>query len=133
MSVTINARITATMLGIEDHGILTGMLYLDYGGGFQSFGGYSFDEPIFDPPGEGTSSVRGEFKGRRGCAFGMEWIRRFLDTLRLEKWEALPGTYVRVRREDEFGGTIEAIGHITEDRWFDPKTIAKEFFPKARL
>ena len=35
-----NAIITGTYLGIEDHGILTFWLYLDYGGSGQGFGGY---------------------------------------------------------------------------------------------
>ena len=38
-----NAIITGTYLGIEDHGILTFWLYLDYGGSGQGFGGYQLD------------------------------------------------------------------------------------------
>ena len=39
-----NARIRSTMLGREDHGILTFMIDLEYGGGGQGFGGYGLDE-----------------------------------------------------------------------------------------
>ena len=40
-----NARITSTMLGIEDHGILTCMLHLQQEGCGQAFGGYRLDAP----------------------------------------------------------------------------------------
>ena len=35
-----NAVIQSTMLGYEDHGILTCFLHLDYSGAGQGFGGY---------------------------------------------------------------------------------------------
>ena len=125
MSVIINAKIESTMLGVEDHGILSCMIHLSWQGAGQGFGGYAFDEPVFGPGGR----ERGDFKGRRGCAFGAEFIRRLLDTLKVERWERLPGTYVRLRKTDNFGA-IDAIGHITDERWFDPKTLAAEFYPE---
>lgn len=38
------ARIRSTMLGYEDHGILTAWLDLDFGGSGQGAGGYGLDE-----------------------------------------------------------------------------------------
>ena len=104
-----NATITSTMLGTEDHGILTAMLMLAGDGWGIGFGGMSFDGPEHD--------AAGKFIGRRGSAFGMEWIRGLLDTLEVERWEQLPGKLVRVETEG-WGGKAIAIGHPIKDRWF---------------
>lgn len=131
MSVIVNARITGTMLGVEDHGILSSMVSLDYGGTCQGFGGYAFDEPVFvKTSADVTSGSRGDFKGRRGCAFGMEFIRRFLEVVGVDKWEDLKGRHVRVRKTDEWGA-IEAIGNIIKDDWFDPSAMAKQMCQKV--
>lgn len=103
-----NAKITGTMLGIEDHGILSAMLYLDYGGAGQGFGGYAMD--TWD---EG-------FRRRVGAAFGAEFILRVLHTVGVERWEHLKGQHVRVRADHS---KVYAIGHIIEDRWFNPREI----------
>lgn len=113
----VNARIDSTMLGVEDHGIMTAMIGLDYGGSHQSFGGYGMDEPIKE---------NGEFKGRRGTAYGCEFIRRVLEVVGVERWEDLKGRHVRVKRPKGLGGTIIAIGNIIKDQWFDPKELASE-------
>lgn len=76
-----------------------------------------------------------------GCSFGgyylggdacYDWIMQIMDVLEL--WEfcdkTLIGRNVRVRFSDHGrpGSTIEAIGHIIEDKWFCPK----EFFDTKR-
>lgn len=99
-----NAKIKSTMLGIEDHGILTAMITVDFGGSQQGFGGWAFDK--YDG------------KTRVGTAWGMEWIRRLLETIGVEKWEDLIGQVVRIRSTD---GLISSIGHIIEEKWFTPK------------
>ena len=109
-----NAIIKSTMLGYEDHGILTAFVTLDYGGSGQGFGGRAFDEPIKDP-------LTNDFISRRGVAYGMEWIARVLNTVGVESWEKLPGTPVRVKMDI---GKVYAIGHYLEDKWFDPKELA---------
>lgn len=106
---TKNAVITGTMLGIEDHGIMSCMVFLDYGGGGQAFGGYSLDTPIKD--------AAGKFLRREGTAYGMEFIARVLRATGAESWEKLKGTHVRVRADY---GKVHAIGHIIKDQWFDP-------------
>jgi hypothetical protein len=114
---TRNAVIIGTMLGIEDHGILTCYVYLDYGdSGHQGFGGYSLDGPRKDG--------NGKHLGRFGSAFGMEFIRRLLDTLGVETWEKLKGTPCRVVAEYS---KVHAIGHFTKNKWFDPAELAKEY------
>ncbi len=104
-----NAKITSTMLGIEDHGILTFMLHLDYGGGGQGAGGYALDASIYK---------NGKFVGRQGTAGGMDIILRILELLDVNMWEDLPGTYCRVRATYT---SIEAIGHPLKNNWLDFK------------
>jgi len=105
-----NAKIDKTMLGREDHGILTAFLYLDYGGFQQGFGGYTLDQ--YDK----------ETKCRIGTAFGTEFIAQILKVLEVSSWEQLPGTHCRARIENNL---IRAIGHILKDQWFDPKVVAE--------
>ena len=101
-----NAVIKGTMLGIEDHGIMTCFLNLDYGGSGQSFGGYSLD-------GFNESEDK-----RVGTAWGMEFIRRVLEVLDVDSWEKIKGTHCRVKADH---GKVYRIGHIIKDQWFDPK------------
>lgn len=96
-----NARIKSTMLGYEDHGILTCFLMLEQKGSVQGFGGYSL----------GHIKMKG--------TMGTFWLERILKTVGVQKWEDLPGMHVRVDGEDF--GIISGIGHITEDDWFYPK------------
>lgn len=109
-----NAKIVSTMLGREDHGIMTAFIHLDYGGSGQGFGGYGFDNP----------KTPGDYKaGRIGTVYGCEFIRRVLEVVGVEKWEDLPGKYVRVVAD---WGHVHRIGHITDDKWFDPKALSDE-------
>ena len=113
----INGRIEDTMLGVEDHGILTFFLYLKFDGSGQGFGGYTLD--TYDK----------EKKRRVGHAFGTDCILQILDVLKVRKWEEVKGKYVRVKRDAGWGGKIRAIGHIVEDKWFNIADLAKEHFP----
>lgn len=101
-----NALIKSTFLG---GGIFTFWLNLDYGGAGQGAGGYGLD-----------TSVDGE---RVGTASGLTLIMEILKTLRVESWEELPGTFIRVRHNDN---RIHAIGHILENRWLDFSEFWKE-------
>ena len=116
-----NAKITSTMLGVEDHGILTCWLYLEYGEsgcqGCQGFGGYSLDTP---------DKTHVFWLRRVGCAWGMEFINRILAVVGVEKWEQLPGKHIRVRAEHS---KVHAIGNIIKDNWFCPETDLNEFKP----
>ena len=100
-----NAKIKSTMLGIEDHGILTFFLYLEGGAWGQGLGGYALDG--FDRKTE----------TRKSSGIGLEAIRKILETLDLQTWEELPGTLVRVQRTASSSPPI--IGHILKDQWFD--------------
>lgn len=94
----INAQIESTMLGIEDHGIMTFFLHLKFNSCGQGFGGYSL---------RGEKSIYA--------------VRAVLEVVGVSRWEDLKGKYVRIRKDDLYGGDILAIGHIIEDRWFSLK------------
>ena len=106
-----NAQIKSTMLGYEDHGILTCSICLDYGDSSgQSFGGYTLDAPRKDPA--------GKFLGRFGTAYGAEFIAKILNTVGVQTWEELKGNHIRA--DSEYTEVL-GIGHITKDLWFYPK------------
>lgn len=96
-----NATIIGTMLGCEDHGVLTCYLTLEYETGAQGFGGWCF----------------GAMQGPVTSAFGMEFIRQVLLVAGVEKWEDLKGRPVRV---DATPDRVHAIGHYVKDVWFRP-------------
>jgi len=100
-----NATIKSTMLGIEDHGIMTFYVHLDYGGVQQGFGGWALD----DKP-------AGRSNKRPGTAFGMECLIRILRVLRADTWESLRGKPCRARIE---GGLVKSIGHCLNDEWWE--------------
>jgi hypothetical protein len=94
------AKVTSVRLGWEDHGIFTCMVDLDYGGSGQGAGGYALDEPRRD--GEG------EFIGRFGTAFGMEWVIRLMRACGASDFSQIKGRTVLALREEgelaiEFG------------------------------
>lgn len=108
-----NAKITGTSLGPEDHGIFTAWVTVEGEGWGVGFGGYAFD------------SWNEKRKQRVGMSYGLEYIRRLMKTVGVERWEKLPGTYVRVETEGA-GGKCLRIGHVLKDQWFDPKALAVE-------
>ena len=100
-----NAKIERTMLGVEDHGIMSFMLHLDYGGAGQGAGGYALDQ--YDK----------ERKLRIGWGPGLLLLRTILETVGVESWEKLPGQHIRVRASHS---KVHAIGHFLDDkRWLD--------------
>lgn len=115
MSEVINAKISSTTLCIEDHGHMTCFLFLDYADyGSQGFGGYALD-----------SANEKDSNNNSGILF----IRSILETVGVTDWGDLKGKYVRVKYEGVgFGRTILAIGHIIEDKWFDPREFYKKYY-----
>jgi hypothetical protein len=112
MSDIVNGRIRSTALGIQDHGILTFWLQLEWAGGGQGLGGYALDGP--------DKEKRGY---RPGWGLGLTCIRKILETVGVSQWEDLPGQLVRIKHGRV--GTTDApvIGHIIDDRWFDLKAF----------
>lgn len=106
-----NARIRSTMLGREDHGAMTFMIYIDADGFSCGVGGYGLDD--FDPATQ-TRVFRAE---------SMEAISKVLEVVDVDKWENLPGKYIRFE-DNGRGSTVSKIGNIIKDNWFD----LREFF-----
>lgn len=103
---TRNAIITGTMLGIEDHGIMSFMIYLDYGdGSFQGAGGYCLDTPVK----QGNTFLR-----RVGSASGMSLIMEILEVVGVSKWEDLKGKHIRVKCDRT---EVREIGNIIKNKW----------------
>ena len=92
---TKNAKITGTMLGLEDHNIFTCFVYLDYGSASQGFGGYFLKSyPTM--------------------------IQDILNVVGVRSWEELKGKYVRVVADSN---KIIRIGHVIEDKWYSPEGL----------
>ena len=109
MKEITNALITATTLDFT--GIMTAWIHLDYGGSGQGFGGYGLDS---------YDEIKKERVAHKACGF---FIMRVLETVGAEKWEDLPGKYVRVEKD---WGKVYRIGNILEDKWFNPEAEFKE-------
>lgn len=92
----LNAKISKTYLGFEDHGIYTCYLTLDFDGYVQSFGGY-FLESYSD------------------------MIQNILKAVGVDSWESLTGKYVRVKKGTKYSSPIVSIGHIVNDVWYSPE------------
>lgn len=110
MDVIENGKITETRLG-EEHGCLTADIFIEGDGWGCGFGGYCL----------------AHWSDVQKANLGAGAIVALLKTLDLEKWEQLPGTYIRVKSEG-WGGNITAIGHIMKDQWFS----FKEYFEAAK-
>lgn len=108
-----NARITSTMLGREDHGIMTFMIHIDAGNFSCGVGGYCLDE--FN-----TASQTRVFRAK-----SMEAISEILNVVGVDKWEDLPGKYIRFE-DGGWGSTVTKIGNIIDDKWFDMKNFFSE-------
>lgn len=68
-----NGKISDTMLGIEDHGIMTFYLFIEFENGVCGFGGYALD------------SYDSEKKKRLGAAAGMQAISEVLNCVGVSK------------------------------------------------
>ena len=109
-----NATIASTTLGEEGHGIFTAYVFVEGDGWGCGFGGYALDQ---------WDDI---LKDRIGTAYGLEYIKRVMETVGVDSWEKLPGQHVRVETEG-LGGGITRIGHFLKEKWFDPKAFSEEF------
>lgn len=107
---TKNAIIESATIGFE-HGILTAMLYLDYGGCGQGFGGYVLQISKDSPHYIIDKSCAGHF------------LTRCLEVGGVESWEELKGKTIRVQAEHT---KVHAIGHIIKEDWFCPEEDFKD-------
>lgn len=112
MTTIRNAKITGTMLGREDHGIMTFVIFVEFYGAGCGIGGYALDYYCRE------TDVR-VFTGK-----GLEAISKILDVVGVDRWERLEGQYIRVK-DNGIGSTIDEIGNLMDDtKWFN----LREFF-----
>jgi hypothetical protein len=112
-----NARIIATMLGLEGNGLMTFVLSVEYKGGGVAFGGYVLD--TYDE----------KLKKRAGTAVGIDCIREIMDTVGVEKWEDLRGSHVVVETFENKATGIRNI--LDDDKWFYPQQWFEERLPNV--
>ena len=108
-----NAKIESTALTMADHGVLCFYLTLRMCGAGVNYGGYVL--------GQGYLGAK-EFKGDEK---GIEAIMRIMDVVGVSKWEDLSGKYCRIV-SNGLGRTIDKIGNIIENKWFDAKEFWKD-------
>lgn len=103
--IKVLAKVTDVRLFIEDHGILTLFVDLDFGGSGQSFGGISLD------------SYDEDLKRRVGHAIGTDFILQMLSLFQVSSLDKIKGKPVYALKEKEYG---EILGLKTPD--FDGST-----------
>lgn len=103
---TKNAQIESVFLGREDHGILTFYITIKFAGCGCCVGGFALD------------SYDRETKQRIYSSAGLGAIAKILDVVGVKSWEELPGKYIRIE-DVRLGETINKIGNIIEDKWFN--------------
>lgn len=50
----------------------------------------------------------------------MEAISKILDVVGVDEWNKLNGSYIRIK-DNGWGSTIDEIGNLMEDKWFNIK------------
>lgn len=107
-----NAKITNTRISMGVHGCLTFYLTLEGAGWGCGYGGYCIGKGYLDAE---------EFT--TGSGNGLVAMMKIMDTVGVEHWEDLKGKYIRCKT-DGWGGTIDEIGNLIENKWFN----IREFF-----
>jgi hypothetical protein len=116
-----NAVIERATIVNDDHGCLSAWLTLDYGdGGHQGFGGYG----LYLPKSFTHHSLNVNYAGH--------FIYRVLEIAGVNDWGSLAGKTIRVKRPAGLGGTIQSIGHIVKNDWFDPQSDFAPFCKESR-
>ena len=103
-----NALIKDVSLTMADHGCITYYIMLSGDGWGVNFGGICLGKGYL---GAKEFSAIGE---------GLEAMMRIMDTVGVERWEDLKGRYVRVV-DPGLGKTVDTIGNIMKDKWFNQR------------
>lgn len=94
------AKIKSTFLGIEDHGIFSFSLSLDYGGSAQGYGTICLGS-------EAHPDVDG---------LTFRFINRILTACGVDSWEKLPGRTVYAVREPGWSGMVRGLAPLPTER-----------------
>lgn len=108
-----NAKISSASITMEDHGCVTFWVYIEMDCGSCDIGGYCIGHGYL-----GADHFDGD-------GLGIEAMARIMDTVGVDKWEDLKGKYIRVVNEG-WGKSINKIGNIIKDKWFDIDKFFKE-------
>lgn len=103
-----NAIIKDVKVMIEDHGLLSCYVTLDYDGSAQCFGGYELYNPHF----------KHVSKNKAGL-----WFFRLMEAVGVYNLDDLKGKAVRAYADNN---KIYALGHIVKDEWFNPQNEFEE-------
>lgn len=106
MSEIKNAKITKAELTMENYGCLTLQLLVEGNGWGVCLGGFVIGKGYLDAK---------EFEG---SAKGTEEIMRVMDTVGVERFTDLVGSYVRVE-VGRLGDRVKKFGNIIKEKWFD--------------
>lgn len=109
-----NARIVDTFLGVEEHGILTFYLALEFQDSTRGFGCYPMQK--YD-----SQENKITYDGR-----GLGAIVNILNTVGVNSWENLKGQLVRAYPKE--GENVTKIGNIIQDKWFS----LEDFFTEKK-
>ena len=103
----LNAKIVDADLSMADQGVLIMKLSLAGNGWSVDYGGYVL--------GVGSLGAT-EFTG---MPKGTEQIMRVMDTVGVDHFKELVGSYVRIAINRNNSGPVNIIGNIITDQWFD--------------
>ena len=102
--IKIVAKITGTFLGIEDHGIFTWYLELDYGHSSQAAGTHML-------------SYTDREKGFMGSLKGIESLKKVLSACGVDSWEKLKGrTIYALKNDDDEYGLVQGLAPLPTER-----------------
>lgn len=110
-----NAQITSVDLSMQDHGCLTLKIVLKGSGWGCCYGGYTLAKGF----------VGADVDFFSGSAKGMESIARIMDVVGCNLFNDMKNKYVRVATKG-LGSTVDIIGNIVEEKWFDAKLFFAE-------
>lgn len=113
-----NAKITDVSLTMEDYCSLTFWITVEGAGWGCRLGGFKIASGMLDAKPEEFTAEYGD---------GLVAMMRIMDAVGVSKWEELEGQYCRVKT-DGWGGTVDEIGNIIRDKWFN----IKDFFAERR-
>lgn len=109
----VNAKIESVTLSMMDHGCLTYGLAIQSGCAGCVYGGICIGHGYL-----GSDHFEASAKG-------LEAMMRIMDVVGVERWEDLKGKYIRFV-DPGLGGTVDSIGNIIEDKWFNQREFFSE-------